>query len=75
MSTGARPEDKAGHLPPTAVRRLLNNLAVGWVEGNLFHRFDKLTTGRWICSGRGMRFFPETQVLKDLFDDIRLVDD
>jgi len=34
---------------------------------NLFHR--------WICSGRGMRLFPETQVLKDLFDDIRLVDE
>ncbi len=48
-------QDKAGHLPAVAVRALLNDLAVGWVEGNLFHR--------WICSGWGMRFFPETQVL------------
>ena len=75
MSTRGWFVGRDGYLPPIGVKRLLNNLAVGWVEGNLFHRFDKLTTGRWICSGRGMRFFPETQVLKDIFDDIRLVDD
>ena len=54
MSTRGRFRDRDGHLPAVAVRRLSNNLAIGWIEGNLFYRFDKLTTGRWICSGRGM---------------------
>ena len=43
-----------------------NDVALGGIEDHLFDR--------WICSGRGMRLFPETQVLKDLFDNIRLVD-
>src|SRR3970282_551504 len=67
MSTAAQPENKAGHLPPDWGMRLLNNLAAGRIEGHLFHRR--------ISSRRGLGLFPETQVLKDLFDDLWLVDE
>ena len=36
MSIAGRSEDKVGHLPLNWGKRLLNNLAVGWVKGNLF---------------------------------------
>jgi len=65
MSTRIWATGEAGHLPPDWGMRLLNNLAVGWIEGNLFYRC--------ISSGRGRGLFPQTQVLKDLFDDLRLV--
>jgi len=50
-----------------ADKEVLNYLAVGGIEGDLFHRR--------ISSGRGMGLFPKTYVLEDLFDDIRLVDE
>ena len=43
-------QGRDGNLSPVTVRRLLNDLAIGWVEGNLFRR--------WISSGWGMRLFP-----------------
>ena len=36
MSTGGRFPGRVGHLPAVAVMRLLNNLAIGWIESNLF---------------------------------------
>jgi len=47
MSISARLKRRDGHLPAVAVRTLLNNLAVGWIEGDLFYR--------WISSGRGSK--------------------
>ena len=42
--------------PPEADQPLAET--VGWIEGNLFYRFDKLTTGRRISSRRGVGLFP-----------------
>ena len=59
--------DKAGHLPPDWGKRLLNQLAIGRVKGKFF----AWRTSIW----RGMRVLPQTQVLKNFFDDRTLVDD
>ena len=36
MSTGARPEDKAGHLSLDWGKRILNYLAIGKIKRDLF---------------------------------------
>ncbi len=44
--------DKAGHLPPDWGKRLLNQLAIGRVKGDLFFRGTSIR--------RGMGFLPQT---------------
>ncbi len=51
--------------PPEWGKRLLNQLAIGRVKGDL--------SSRGVAIRRGVSLFPQTQVLKDLFNEVRPV--